>query len=142
MFTFEPERQGTEELNSWIVTKKGNALKGQRRIELKLPAMVEAEGIKIFIFETRHMDDVKKRLGTEDEKNIITALLKRRHLLPHVYTENDPYLIKEIPDIIFSTGGKESFFFNYKGVSVISVTDENGFLVNLKTREYEEVRTK
>lgn len=132
IFTFKIDPQNVENLNAWVITKKENIQKGPKRVCLNLPSLVEVNGVKVFMFE-ENLNEIGKKLGETDEKKIITALLKRRHLLPNVFRENDPYLLKEIPDIIF-TRGKESFFLNYKGVSVISVS-KGGFLVNLKTRE-------
>jgi len=136
IFTFEVEPEILEGLGSWVITKRG--VKGQRRLGVSLPSLVEIGGIKIFVFEAEYLEEIKKKLEMEDEKRLIVSLLKRRHLLPFVYMDNDPYLLREIPDIIFFTGWKESFFLNYKGVSVVSVSGDKGFMVNLKTREFEE----
>lgn len=138
IFTFESSAKSLDGLKSWVITKKENVSKGQKRLGLNLPSVVDVDGIRIFVFETDQMDEIKKKLNMDDEKKIIISLLKRRHLSPFVYMNNDPYLLKEIPDIIFFAGSK-SFFLNYKGVSVISVSGDKGFLVNLKTREYEEL---
>ncbi|MCK4634704.1 MAG: hypothetical protein KAT37_02410 [Candidatus Aenigmarchaeota archaeon] len=140
IFTFESEPGISNKQKYGIVIKKGNVEKDNKRLELNLPFVVEAGDIRILVFEMEHMDDIKKKLNIDDEKKVVISLLKRRHLLPFVYMDNDPYLIKKIPDIIFFTGGKESFFLNYKGVSVISVSNEKSFLVNLKTRDFEEVK--
>ena len=139
IFTFELEPGISNEQKRWIVTKKGNVEKDSKKLGLNLPFVVEAGGIIILVFEMEHMNDIKKKLNIDDEKKVVISLLKRRHLLPFVYMDKDPYLIKKIPDIIFFTGGKESFFLNYKGVSVVSVSNEKSFLVNLKTRDFEEV---
>jgi len=119
----------------WLVTKKTGLPKSQRKVYVNLPSLVEVNGVKIFMFES-DFSDLKRKLGEDDEKKLILSLLRRRHLLPNVYMEGDPYLLREIPDIIFLRGN-EDFFLNYKGVSVISVSGDRGFLVNLKTREYE-----
>jgi DNA polymerase II small subunit/DNA polymerase delta subunit B len=140
IFTFDINPKNMENPNSWIVTKKDKPLKGKRNLNLNLPFKVEVKGIRIFVLEYSHMEEAKKRLGVDDEKKIIIALLKRRHFLPFIYFDKDPYLIGEVPDIIFLTGGKENFFLNYKGVSVVSVSGGGSFLVNLKTRDYKEIK--
>jgi DNA polymerase II small subunit/DNA polymerase delta subunit B len=137
IFAFGGEPDVLNKTNSWIVTKKDKIKKGPKHVGLNLPGVVEVEGIKIMIFDAS-FDELKKKTGEKDEKKLITSLLQRRHLLPFVYMENDPYLIEDIPDLIFFPG-KEPFFLNYKGVSAVSVTDKKSFLVNLKTRDYEEV---
>lgn len=138
IFTFDLEESASEGVK-WLITKKGVVQRGATRLMLNLPAMVEIEGLKVLFFQYDEMDELKKKFGTEDEKKLVTELIKRRHMLPFLYKSGDPYLLREIPDIIFFTGGKESFFLNYKGVSIISVLGEDGFVVNLKTREFQKV---
>jgi len=137
VFTFEGDPGVLNKTKSWVVSTKDKIKKGPKKLGLNLPAIVDVEGIKIMIFGGK-LDEIKKKTGEKDERKLIVSLLQRRHFLPFVYMENDPYLIKEIPDIIFFPGA-EPFFLNYKGVSAISVTNNMGFLVNLKTRDYEEV---
>ncbi len=139
IFTFDLNPEILGSISAEIITKKEGLKKGPGRTGLGLPSLLEISGVKIFVFENKEMEEIKKKTEIKDEKNLITSLLKRRHLLPHVYTEGDPYLLKDIPDIIFFSGGKESFFLNYKGVSIVSVAGKESFLVNLKTRDYEEL---
>lgn len=139
VFTFHVSQKDIKNLNMWIVTKKENKLKGKLVVSPEAPFMVDVEGIKVLVVEHPEIREVKKKLGLDDEKKVIIELLKRRHLLPFSYVENDPYLIKVIPDVLFLSGGEETFFINYKGISIISVSGGGGFIVNLKTRDYKEI---
>ncbi|UCG95765.1 MAG: hypothetical protein JSV92_01805 [archaeon] len=140
IFTSDASIGDLKNVKSWIVTKKGNLPKGERSLGASPPFMADVMGVKVFVLEYSHMDEVKKRLETDDEKKIVVELLKRRHFLPFLYLDNDPYLLREVPDIVFMTGGKETFFLNYKGVSVVSFSGGGAFMVNLKTRDYREIK--
>ncbi len=122
--------------NRWLVGDREKIKKGKRTMGLSMPFLVEVEGVKVFVLEIE-MDEISKKIGLDNEQKILISLLKRRHLLPFVYNEGDPYMLRDIPDVIFLKGGKESFFLNYKGVSVVSVSGPESFVVNLKTREHE-----
>ncbi|MFP4117200.1 MAG: hypothetical protein ACLFQ8_03575 [Candidatus Aenigmatarchaeota archaeon] len=74
-----------------------------------------------------------------DTKEALVALLKKRHLDPlEMHSLQDRYLIRKVPDILH-VKGNESVMTNYKGVTLLSTTDDTAFLVNLKTREVDEI---
>lgn len=138
VFAFEMETPATACMG-WLITKKSSAQKSGTRLLLNLPATVGIEELRILFFQYESLDELKKKFGTDDEKKLVIELLKRRHMLPFLYKNGDPYLLREIPDIIFFAGGNEAFFLNYKGISVVSVVGEGGFFVNLRTRDFHKV---
>ena len=140
IFTFDIREWNVNSPEQWLVGPREKVKKNDnKKIGVRLPSTVGIEGMRFFIFNFKTIEDIKRKLDIKDERKLLISLLKRRHLSPFEYVEGDPYLLKELPDVIFFTGGKESFFLNYKGISIISVTGEKDFILNLKTREFKEV---
>ncbi|MCD6477709.1 MAG: hypothetical protein J7K87_01775 [Candidatus Aenigmarchaeota archaeon] len=135
IFTFTIRRDLLK-LKTEIITTNGNA-PYPNVYSLNEPFMVDIKGIRVFVLKMNWIDELKNKLGLNDSKSIIIQLLRKRHFLPYKFVDGDPYLLRDIPDIIVISGLNEQFFFNYKGVSVISLSGKNGYLVNLKNREYE-----
>lgn len=138
IFTFNKSRK-INEIKSEIITTKDNS-NSPNVHSLGEPFLVTTNGIKIYTLKITWLEEVKKKLERNDTKEIITTLLKKRHFLPYKFIEGDPYLLEQIPDIILIDGLNDPFFLNYKGVSIISITQNTGYLVNLRTREYEEIK--
>lgn len=87
------------------------------------------------------VDKIQDKLDL-DRRDAMVALMKRRHLDPQeMHSLNDRYLLKNVPDIVH-VSGEEKVMTNYKGVTLLSSTDDTAFLVNLGTREVEEVELK
>lgn len=84
-----------------------------------------------------------KKLPDRNSINFMISVLKRRSLFtafsPETASREDGFVLEETPDILVSNLD-ESGFKNYKGTTVISNSDPGKvFLVNLKTREVEEI---
>ena len=76
---------------------------------------------------------LEKYGGSKPE--ILKNLLKKRHLNPKLDKElDDFYLLDPIPDLIVLKG-KETDFFNYKGVSLLLCGPESFLSFNTKSRE-------
>lgn len=87
----------------------------------------------------RESGDVK-----ENQNEIILFMLKRRNLKPTFALNNDvfkedPYLIDTVPDVFIMAGAKSNSSVNYKGTTIITVSDFKAdrkiWVINLKTRE-------
>jgi len=128
------------ELKTDIITSDNKKTKIPNVHVFNEPFLVDVNGVMIFVLKIKNKKEMMKKLKTDDPKNMITALIKRRHFLPFEYVEGDPYLIREIPDVIFISGMNEPFFMNYKGISIVSVADGKSFLINLKNRDVEECK--
>ncbi|MFP4116102.1 MAG: hypothetical protein ACLFTQ_02755 [Candidatus Aenigmatarchaeota archaeon] len=102
------------------------------------PVRCDIEDLRILIHEGSAANKAQEELGYDRRKTVI-SLLKKRHLNPiEMHSLRDKYLLKEVPDIIHTSDGEDAAV-NYKGVTLLSTTEETGFLVNLGTREIEEV---
>ncbi|GEM_PF-1422516 len=102
------------------------------------PLRCNIDDIRILVHNGESVKKAKDELNL-GTKETLTALLKKRHLDPvEMHSLKDRYLIKEVPDIIH-VSGEENTVTNYKGVTLISTNDKTAYLVNLKTREVEEV---
>ncbi|MCD6398814.1 MAG: hypothetical protein J7L08_02730 [Candidatus Aenigmarchaeota archaeon] len=137
IFTFETNRGILRDLKTEVVTT-GSEVNYPNIYTPTEPFLVDIKGVKIFVLKIKWIEDLKKKLNENDPKKIITTLLRKRHFYPFEFISGDPYLLKDVPDIVFVSGLGEHFFLNYKGVSIVSVEGERGFIVNLKDREYKE----
>jgi DNA polymerase II small subunit/DNA polymerase delta subunit B len=81
---------------------------------------------------------------SNNEDSFLISLLKRRNIDPTFelkdgFFETDPYLIETIPDIFVVAGTKKNLSANYKGTTIITVSnfEENKkfWIINLKSRE-------
>jgi len=79
-----------------------------------------------------------------DENTFLISVLKRRNLDPTFqlnkgFFEADPYLVDIVPDIFVVSGTKNSSSNNYKGTTIITLSDfaqdRKFWIINLKTRE-------
>jgi len=84
-----------------------------------------------------------------DAQNFLVSLLRRRSLHPtiepdHAGFSNDPFLIDTVPDIFIVFGTKNSGSINYKGTTIVTLSDPKvemerkekaAWVINLKTRE-------
>ena len=138
IFTKELDKKITKKTKSTIITSE-EKINLPNINNFREPFLVEINGVKVFVVNLER-GVLEKKLNEKDSKKIITLLLKRRHFLPFEFKEGDPYLIEEIPDIVFVTGLGEPFFLNHKGITIISVDEETSYLVNLKNREVEEIK--
>ncbi|MFP4045829.1 MAG: hypothetical protein ACLFS3_02105 [Candidatus Aenigmatarchaeota archaeon] len=101
------------------------------------PLWLELGGLRILLHDGKVVDKMKNKLGADQTKTMI-SLLKKRHLKPYeMHSLEDKYFLKEIPDIIHIRG--EAAMANYKGVTLLSSSQDTAYLVNFKTREMEEV---
>jgi len=137
IFTFAINKGILRDLKTEVVTT-GNNVNYPNIYTLEEPFIVDIKGVKIFTLKINWIEDLKKKLKEDDPKKIMIQLLRKRHFFPFEFVVGDPYLLKDVPDIVFVSGLGESFFLNYKGVSVVSVADGKEFLVNLKDRDYKE----
>lgn len=140
LFTPTKNKEILEKLKKQVIVMGKTKLKKSNLCSLSHPFLIKLHGIKIFALEITWLDKIKNKLHEEDTEKIIISLLKRRHFLPFDFVDGDPYLLREVPDLIFITGLDKPFFLNYKGVSVVSITHDKGYLVNLKNREAREIK--
>lgn len=102
------------------------------------PVWVKIDGLTLFLHSGKAVNQSKRKLGTTQNETLLT-LLKKRHFYPsNIHSLNDRYLLEEIPDIVH-VHGEEGSMANYKGVTLLSTTEDQAYLLNLKTREAEEV---
>ena len=111
--------------------------------DLESPATIRIEKDITFLlscsgFMKKYSDFVK------DENGFLVSLLKRRSLNPTFQIENemfdnDPYLIDTVPDIFVVSGTKNNSSNNYKGTTIITLSDltqdKKFWIINLKSRE-------
>ncbi len=86
-------------------------------------------------------DSVKKAEDSLDldRREALISILKRRHLDPiEMHSLNDRYLLRKVPDIVH-VSDDEGISVNYKGVTLVSTTENRAYIINLKTRDVEEV---
>ena len=104
----------------------------------KDPLRCDLGSLRILMHDGSSVEKAQSELERGMRETLI-FLLKRRHLNPiEMHSLRDRYLLKEVPDILH-TKGDENVAANYKGVTLLSTTEEEGFLVNLETREVEEL---
>ncbi|MBI4017598.1 MAG: hypothetical protein HY366_01485, partial [Candidatus Aenigmarchaeota archaeon] len=96
------------------------------------PCEVGVGGVKILIHRTTPAALAKITGAAEPEKAAL-RLLRARHLEPQRFILGDPLLLREVPDILCIATGAP-FTTNYKGVTVVSPTIEQAYVVDLKTR--------
>ncbi len=108
------------------------------RIE-EFPVLFELEKIKILTLPQRFFKNFAEKVNIP---SFIRHLLRKRCLLPTFSLKTclvGDFVLEYIPDIILSDldGGK---YMNYKGTTIISNSDpKKTFLINLRTREVEEI---
>lgn len=102
------------------------------------PVRCKLGDLHILLHDGEALEKAERELGVE-RKKALTSLLKKRHLDPvEMHSLKDRYLIEKVPDIVH-VSGNGSVMTNYKGVTLLSTTENKGFLVNLKTREVDDV---
>jgi len=102
------------------------------------PVRCDLGNLHILVHDGEALKKAERDLDI-DTKEALVALLKKRHLDPvEMHSLQDRYLIRKVPDILHARGN-EAVMTNYKGVTLVSTTDEKAFLVDLKTREVDEV---
>ncbi|MCD6367741.1 MAG: hypothetical protein J7L45_01505 [Candidatus Aenigmarchaeota archaeon] len=139
IFTFTSNKNKIKKLKNVDIITTIEDVEGKNVHVYKEPFLVSVNNIVIYVLNMSWINTLKKKLNKEDEKDILITMLRKRHFLPFEYVEGDPYLLDELPDIIVVTGLSSPLFFNYKGISVISITNDHGFILNLKNREHEEI---
>ncbi|RLJ03322.1 MAG: hypothetical protein DRP11_01040 [Candidatus Aenigmatarchaeota archaeon] len=102
-------------------------------IHVNEPVTVEMENVRIFLAPSDYSGYIKK-FG--DPQRALVELVRRRHLNPtgKIISKFDPYLLKEIPDVIYAPMGS-TFTLNYKTVTLVSTGSDGSVLLNLRNRE-------
>ena len=109
---------------------------------LQEPTLVRLSNISILLMSGAFLKKYETRITNPE--NLIINLIKKRYLDPtydsnHIFYENDPYLLGEIPDLIVISDMKESKSFNYKGITTLLLEDAPPkpvfWAVDLETRE-------
>lgn len=99
------------------------------------PTLLQIENIKTLLIPK----DFFGTLTFPDSENILSSILKRRHIFTtfclQAHIGCDDFVLEEIPDIMISNF-KNTKNKNYKGTTIINNSDPSKFfLINLKTRE-------
>ncbi len=103
------------------------------------PVRCRLGDIMVLVHNGRSVDKAEDKLDV-DRKDAMVSLLKKRHLDPvEMHSLRDRYFLREVPDIVH-VSGKEKVATNYKGVTLLSTTEDEAFTVNLRTREFKEVK--
>ncbi|MBU5689715.1 MAG: hypothetical protein QXM68_00655 [Candidatus Aenigmatarchaeota archaeon] len=100
------------------------------------PVMLDFDNINFLVIPRIFLEKIDKA-----EKEYFIDILKKRYMLPEFnpkisYSEDD-FVMDELPDFIISDIGERASK-NYKGTTIL-LLDENGFKVNLHTREVNEI---
>jgi len=131
-YIFSVEEPDDQDLGAVFISDEPGELSDIDPVRCRLGNMV------ILVHDGSSVDKAQKTMGLERTQAMI-ALLKKRHLDPvEMHSLNDRYLIREVPDIVH-VSGEDSTKANYKGVTLLSTTEDRAFTVNLKTREIDEV---
>ncbi len=116
-----------------------------QKIEIELKnefSWVYVQDITILLLDEAFLRKYMEEFG-DNPLNTLLYLLRKRHLNPEFNStiyEEDPFLIKTIPDIAVIVSSSQSGAMNYKGVTLISlpkfIIKPIGWSINLRTREY------
>lgn len=103
------------------------------------PIIYETDNVKILLIPKVFFRNIDESINSE----ILEKILKKRHLYtkfsPIISFGEDNFLLDEIPDIVLSDL-EPKMYKNYKGTTIISLpNNDTYFIVNLKTRDVEEV---
>jgi len=100
----------------------------------KPPLLAELSGISILVLSKELVEKYKKYW---EESDVARNLLKRRSIDPvqdlQEFCSHEAWILKDVPDIVAFPGsvGIE----NYKGTTIISVSEQDGYSIDLSTRE-------
>ncbi|RKY24063.1 MAG: hypothetical protein DRP62_04635 [Planctomycetota bacterium] len=102
------------------------------------PTIFQVSNVNILAIPKHFFNGLNHRIN----KNILTSMLKKRHVLPtfdlKVHVDTDNLILESVPDIIVSNMN-EGFYKNYKGTTIVSNKDAHKiFIIDLKTREVDE----
>lgn len=91
------------------------------------------ENFEILILNGNYL----KNYFYKDGQKTILNLLKKRNLNPSLkLNPSNNLILKDIPDfIVFYNSGFDSFYFNYKGTTILCLEENTYFNINLKSRE-------
>ncbi|MBS3052198.1 MAG: hypothetical protein J4428_02415 [Candidatus Aenigmarchaeota archaeon] len=102
--------------------------------EIHQPTLININNLKILFLPKIFYDKNQIDLSSHE----IEKLLKRRFILPKnnklFNTDKSDFVLTDLPDIVI-TNIEPHIYKNYKGTSIISVSDYKIYNVNLKSRE-------
>lgn len=108
-------------------------------------ALIKIENkITVLLCNGKIFSEYKKIWAGQTSENIMLNLLKKRHLNPVFelnkrISEEDSYIIDQVPDIFISSNFGNPGITNYKGTTIISngsfLSEPIYWLINLRTRE-------
>jgi len=114
-------------------------MKGKKKSVFKPPIIVELNGVNIVILSTNLIQKYKKYWKKEGD--IIKNLLKRRDIDPIQDITGQRYtssVLESPPDIVVvADEGTKSL--NYKGTTMLSVSKNSGYYIDLNTREVKKI---
>ena len=114
-------------------------MRGKKKSVFKPPIIVELNGVNIVILSTNLIQKYKKYWKKEGD--IIKNLLKRRDIDPIQDITGQRYtssVLESPPDIVVvADEGTKSL--NYKGTTILSVSKNNGYYIDLNTREVKKI---
>lgn len=90
----------------------------------------------IFLFAGSFL---KKAMNDRKVDDFLISLLKKRYLnTTSIFDSNfinNAFVLENIPDIIVVQGLGEAIQTNYKGVTLLTLSENTSWIINLKTRE-------
>lgn len=100
------------------------------------PSLIEIDGVKILLTRGGFFKIYEEEFNIS-RMDAVIQLLRKRHLNPKINPktfDDNFFFLDVIPDII-AFEGRTSEFKNYKGVTLISCSEDSMISVNLKTRD-------
>jgi hypothetical protein len=138
-----------EKTQCYIFTFSQHAEKGEPTQNQKIvhidnnptTAMI-SKNFLIFLFAGSFL---KKAMNDRKVDDFLISLLKKRYLnATNIFDNNfinNAFVLETVPDIIVVQGLGEAIQTNYKGVTLLTLSENTSWIINLKTREIIKLNT-
>jgi hypothetical protein len=101
-----------------------------------------SKNFSIFLFSGSFL---KKAMNDRKVDDFLITLLKKRYLnATNIFESNfinNAFILENVPDIIVVQGLGEAMQTNYKGVTLLTLSENTSWIINLKTREIIKLNT-
>ncbi|MFB6217297.1 MAG: hypothetical protein ABEJ72_10110 [Candidatus Aenigmatarchaeota archaeon] len=136
-YVFVAGNVGKNDLGTTVISLSDTYEQRTDTLKGKDPLRVSVGSIDVMVHSGEAIEEAKQTLEL-DERRAAIELLKKRHLYPTKSPGlEDVYLLEEVPDIVHMDG--EGSMVNYKGTTFVSTSDDTGYVIDLSSREVEEV---